>query len=620
MTKRLLEFRGHLFVAGLTMLAAVASGCGQSERPADDFVPARDLSLADLVRHGPPPPENIAVESPVPALFNDLERQVASGERTRLEADRLLATALRGEVDRLPPEYAGDTADLSIPDRALAWLERRAASYPDDVRDEIYASSELIGPLPTPRLAMLGIGAGVPGGPPLTAVQCQFPPCRDEGIVHVEFGRANQFASYPDSIEGAPWTTIAEAINRALSVYPAFLETPPPASIVIYAVGSQGALIDSDESPIPPGSNPAARMKTCQDIRIMWTRLFGGDPTREVVVHELFHCLHMESQRQAGQPGLELWQEDAGTEPPAWVTEGMAVWAEELAYPDLNSPWRQYQQYAVAPQRSLGQLAHDAGLFMRFLEQYNGVGSLKLILDTYLPSGPKDLPPVSSPAGFPNSWLDFVDATTGYATLYEQEGRFRMSESPPDFPYESAGNFEGTFTVGQDSHRLPTPLAGGSIERLEVPIPPASALHKIWNVSVTDDAYLDVGMTSELSQAVDSRSDDLRISALLTHDFGETLQDWSKLWRDRRDEAPDIVTEDGNTDGSFRVCLRRLGYECSEADDVFYGLTEIRLFVANAGLDDSKNLSGELVLFPHAIEGYLAEEFEFGTPDEEGQQ
>jgi len=328
----------------------------------------------------------------------------------------------------------------------------------------------------------------------------------------------------------------------------------------------------------------------------------------------------MESHRQPGQPGLELWQEDTGTEPPLWVAEGMAVWAEELAYPDLNSPWGQYEKYAAKPWRSLGELTHDAGLFMRFLEQYSGVGSLKAILGTYLPSGPKDLPPVSGPAEFPTSWLDFVDATTGYETLYEQEGRFRLTESPPDFPYEPTSNFQGTLKVGQESHRLPTPLGGGSIERLPIPIPPASALHKIWDVSAADDADLDVGITAELSQAVESRSDDLRISALLTHDLGETLQDWSEMWRNRKPEAPDIATSDGNTDGSFRVCLRRLGYECNEAEDVFYGLSKIRLFVANAGLDNSKELSGELVLFPHGIEGYLAEEFEFGTPDEEGQQ
>lgn len=643
------------FVAGAAFVLSLAA-CGQpGESPGpDEFVPGRDLSLAELAeRRAAPDLVQVNAPEPSPGAYGEIERAVEEGRLERSAADEILLSLLFGEEGGVPEEYRAEGLSRRVPDSEVLEIVDRMAGYPeavrlqlqeqiDRVRSELEADAGGAGPL---LVALAPFGLAPPA-----------PVCEQvlDGQIRVCY--AADLASPAALVKQAA----IESWPRILAFFGASAAGDPvgPGGCVLVgdtvqftdpATGtplegtatSDGCRQNSESVQVATGSGDHevslddSSLRVVGQVTITVSNNFGAfgediggwcASTRQVYVrgnmsscsttsttaHELFHAAHKRSR-------------GAGVSAPAWVREGGAVWSEEWLYPALNNEWLKHECYARsdAPEycgasgssTALADLAHAAGMFVVYLAQAPGLGGTNAVRSVMGSGGSLEQLP-----GFPASWLDFVESSTGYDALFDA-GIHRLTDQMV-FPYATStgcGSYveQAPYAVGQEIHARQTFLEPDSALELEIDVPPVAARHEIIHLPI-DPAiqWYDLAFTGQLGELLTSSPDRTRAKAVVVYDGGERVENLGEMWTARESESVDLMTEaSGMSEGSFRFCVQSLG-ACADAPRLYPGLTELRLVIANARTGAGEELEGDLLVFPGGAAGFYGRYHRVGKPEQ----
>lgn len=337
------------------------------------------------------------------------------------------------------------------------------------------------------------------------------------------------------------------------------------------------------------------------------------------LIHELFHCAHFRATGNTSAALASPYIQD-------WTLEGAATWAVEYFEPGINGEWNSYTHYPVEPYRALRSVKYAAGPFYHYVNQTGGVNKAQALIKKFSQGQSMSMVGLGVGIDLPDGWHDYVESMAGYEPLFS-EGTTRLWDTPV-FPYEEAtgnciplGDVPG---LGQEYYANRYAVGPDEFFFHKLEVEPMAGDHFIVETDIDDSVeYILVGFSPLLDEAVSLAGNDVRIKAVIYHEGGEMVQDWTELWASHGNDTPDLLYEDdpnATTDGSFRICVAPVG-PCAGEAEILLGVSEIRVVVSNAQAgNNSDTVRGEIVIFPTGLLGWEAEEFLFRKPEDGGEQ
>lgn len=671
-------------LSGFVALAVLATACGTgSEAPrGDDFIPARDLSLAELAAGRPAPQIH---ELPLPRQPTDgfwqLDERVRRGQLPREQADLLLLQALYGNSEPAAAELADPLAVFAVPDAFPAQVALRMEGASAAVRqqyqsllDAVYAGAAgaalerdapgALAQLFSPRVAYAETLEPAVGDLPNVHVggDGRIVVLKGEGVAEQTALRVLQAASqHWPSVRGffglAPgqvaaltgpigfydWVMLTEAIGAAEQGAIAHVAFDGGETLELQvALNGQAPLeIEASRSQLRKmdlvievknelAGEVGGIFTKCSD-RGTWAAMnnqpaievkASGNECRELsaTVHEIFHCAHASSLGVAAKSAFG----DAGL----WAVEGGASWSEERFLPSNDSEWSMYNCYAdpdVDPAACGGPVGPLAPLAQR-----RHSAALYFLYMQQFGGGEATVKGVLSAfaggsgslAGLPSEIIGegWHDFVESTAG-YEalfEQGAKRFTDLA-EFPY-TAGTECGAYTgtVGQEQFAPRGQIDAVAGAVVPVQVGPMAAQHAILEVSAAGDIDFIDVGFDQELEQGLATADETRITAVLLSDAGERVEDWSERWAQRDDNSPDLLLGDEITGGSLRLCLAALG-DCEGVEPLHEDLYEVRLVISSARTQWGDELSGRIILVPGTFPGWKAKEFRAGKPEDEQQ-
>ncbi|HJO04176.1 MAG TPA: hypothetical protein QGG47_09385 [Acidobacteriota bacterium] len=595
-------------LAGLA-LACVALSCGRGEAPparSDEFVPARDLSLAELAAQRTAEPRFVrsATLAEPPSAYEAIIERSSTGEIDPIDADRMLLSLFFGSGEDVPAELLAEGASHEVPDGAIYRIGQRMQEYPEAVQAELQTYFErwyepralAAAPSPSPLMAL--------AAPPTLRPAPALAPPSD----YQELSYENITVRYSDD----SYHALAEAFaQEAHGYYQDIVNTfflwgqNPWGNVTIYA------------DPLPLGETPGY-LSSCFAIHLNVGTGGGGEACmlRSALIHELFHCAHFRATGNTTSSLASPYIQD-------WTLEGAASWSVEYFEPAINGEWHSYAAYPAQPYRGLRWVKYAAGPFYHYVNQTGGADKAQALIKKFSQGQSMGMVGLGVGIDLPDGWHDYVESMAGYEPLFD-DGTTRLSDTPV-FPYEDTpGCMTGWPTgLGQEPYANRYPVGPDEFFFHKLEVEPVAGDHFIVETDIDDSVdYILVGFSPVLDEAVSLAGNDVRIKAVIYHEAGEMVQDWTELWAFHGDDTPDLLYDDApnaTTDGSFRICVAPVG-PCAGEPEILVGVSEIRVVVSNAQTSNSDTVRGEIVIFPTGLPGWEAEEFLFRKPEEGGEE
>jgi hypothetical protein len=661
-------------MAFLGLFASLACGGGNvpDARSGDeDFIPARDLSLAELASSQPPPVFERHARQARPSAFGRLLDDLESGAVTPAQADTIALQLRLGRLDEVPQAYVADDAATAVPDFFPYQVRMRLGSYAaedqaalgdllDDLRgalNPVAAAPGLVQRLVGPEVAYAAPAPAAPNwvevlardpsqqgrvGEVQAVAEAAWPQIASfmeiSTVMEIGLDDEVRFAEplspdaqqYIDTWDGDPAAvgTVARAFASKWIV-----DFPGGPEVVVSAADLE--LVDPARAPLKVeltatvGQIPnqtgdeqiGGSFFGCRNIYVVSGDGIGQCTLAGRVVHELFHCA--QALRVGVTSSVELKSARA-----TWVVEGAAMWAMDHFRPADDHEWAFMQVYAATRTWSaLDRLAHYSGLFFNYAEhELGGPTKVREVFDAMRSN--------SNRTGLgdafnqdPAQWHRFVYSTTGYDALVEGgHGVELFDTNGVLLPYDPTAGCadDGPSSIGQESRAAIRVMSAGQAPIFDLHLPGPAAQHEIVQVvDVESMQYIDVAFFGDLGDRAATSDPEVAVTAVLVTQSGaDVVQDWTELWASADGVAMEIA-EDGvmmplSADTSFRICMTD-DAPCEDASETFADLSEIRLIFSWAGVPPAAGdtLDGQVALMPGAIQGWRGKSYRHGTPEEE---